>query len=125
MEILSRPYDSKEYGELLHEVSDRKLRERDRELRGGRKSYPLESVGKSYLDQHLGKFLVANTIVSHIFADLILTNKSHDVTLTERPTYKKIFIYNPILSNSAIIVLWTFTFCLTERGKLFLCFPQI
>ncbi|KAF5481386.1 hypothetical protein F2P56_002042 [Juglans regia] len=52
MEILRSPYDAKEYEYLLHEVSRRRQTERNRELRNGTKSYTLESVAKSYLDQH-------------------------------------------------------------------------
>lgn len=66
MEILKSPYDAKEYEYLQHEVSCRRQMERDRELRNGTKSYALDSVGKSYLDQHHGKFNMTNTMVSYL-----------------------------------------------------------
>ncbi|XP_065626404.1 uncharacterized protein LOC111999271 [Quercus suber] len=54
MEILRRPYNEMEYKKLMHEVSYRRPKKRDRELRSGTKSYSTKSCGKSYLDQYSG-----------------------------------------------------------------------
>ncbi|KAM3683024.1 hypothetical protein ACB098_12G115300 [Castanea mollissima] len=54
MEILRRPYNEMEYKKLMHEVSYRRPKKRDRELRSGTKSYSMKSCSKSYLDQYSG-----------------------------------------------------------------------
>lgn len=51
MDALRKPFDEKEYGLLMQEVSERKPVERDRELRGSVKTYSLEICSPSYLDQ--------------------------------------------------------------------------
>ncbi|KAK9270846.1 hypothetical protein L1049_026432 [Liquidambar formosana] len=56
MDILSMPYDQKEYEELMREASLKKPVERHRELRGGIKSYSMrETKGLSYLEHYTGK----------------------------------------------------------------------
>ncbi|KAA8538394.1 hypothetical protein F0562_028060 [Nyssa sinensis] len=52
MNFLRRPYNHKEYEDLLKEINDQKPIERRRELRGGIKSYSANECGKSYLDHH-------------------------------------------------------------------------
>lgn len=74
MEILRSPYNANEYEYLLHEVSRRRQTERNRELRNGTKSYTLDSVAKSYLDQHHGKFIMTNTMVSYILIVLFMVD---------------------------------------------------
>lgn len=53
MDILRKPYDEEEYGKLLHDASIRKPKLGNRELRGRfAKSYELDSLAESYLQQH-------------------------------------------------------------------------
>jgi hypothetical protein len=72
MEILGRPYSKEEYEDLLHEVSYRKPLEHCRVLRGRTISYSLDTVGKSYLDQFRGKFLMTNYHVSYVLTVLLM-----------------------------------------------------
>ncbi|CAI0610873.1 unnamed protein product [Linum tenue] len=53
LENLRKPYDQREYNELLKEVSCRKQLVKDRELRHGRTvKIKLKAVGQSYLDKY-------------------------------------------------------------------------
>ncbi|XP_057974733.1 uncharacterized protein LOC131162363 isoform X3 [Malania oleifera] len=52
MVVLRKPYDPREYDELLQHASLRKPLERFRDLRGRIKPYSAESCSKSYLDHH-------------------------------------------------------------------------
>ncbi|GMN45512.1 hypothetical protein TIFTF001_014692 [Ficus carica] len=54
MEVLKMPYDSKEHEVLKGEVSCRKPITRERVMRNHTKSYPVEKLGKSYLDLYSG-----------------------------------------------------------------------
>lgn len=56
MEVLKMPYDSKEHEVLKGEVSCRKPITRERVMRNHTKSYPVEKLGKSYLDLYSGSF---------------------------------------------------------------------
>ncbi|XP_043808990.1 uncharacterized protein LOC110607037 isoform X2 [Manihot esculenta] len=51
IEILKKPYDQKEYDELLEEVGHRRPVIEDRVLRNGRAASCSVPIGKSYLDQ--------------------------------------------------------------------------
>lgn len=65
MDILRKPFDKKEYDELLQEASDRKPLERHIEFRSGvTKRCPiLESLSKSYLDHYTGKLNIMHSFV--------------------------------------------------------------
>ncbi|KAJ7965494.1 polyprotein [Quillaja saponaria] len=52
IELLERPYDQKEYESLWQEVSRRRQKEGGKESRRGRRTYPIDAVGRSYLDLH-------------------------------------------------------------------------
>ncbi|KAJ8762943.1 hypothetical protein K2173_023072 [Erythroxylum novogranatense] len=52
MEILEKPFDEKEYQDLLNEATLKRKVVRDKELRSGPKQFQLPGPGKSYLDQH-------------------------------------------------------------------------
>lgn len=55
-DILRRPYDKEEYDTLWLQVNSRKPQEGCKELRGGRSiSYAKDTMGKSYLDEYIGK----------------------------------------------------------------------
>lgn len=74
MDILRKPYDEEEYGKLLHDASIRKPKLGNRELRGRfAKSYELDSLAESYLQQHKGN------LIQHFFFLLLFLNKITDV----------------------------------------------
>lgn len=77
MEILRRPYNEMEYKKLMHEVSYRRPKKRDRELRSGTKSYSMKSCSKSYLDQYSGKFILTYAMFSYILNVIFMIDEAH------------------------------------------------
>lgn len=67
MEILSRPYDSNEYKNLLKEASRRKPIVRNRTLRSVTKTYKSDSIAQSYLDWCTGWYFCLFLHVSFLF----------------------------------------------------------
>lgn len=81
-DILGRPYDEKEYETLWLQVNSRKPVQGYRELRGNLKAYSKDTVGKSYLDEYLGKLITYLSYCSlmlefynNAYRCLILLNK--------------------------------------------------